>query len=254
MREILASGSNQRPIVIVDHQGKNGLDAAAYFMGHGLESVRCLRGGIDAWAQIGGPGHAALSAGVRRPRPGRASGCQPASCSGSSACSRSIPGADFAAVVSRSRRRPPACRRGSGNFPPPGFLEARSQIKNLFPMPQEIYPAPQMEKDHRFIVPIFISSCSGGGADGCRRVQGAGSAWLASATVSRRVPARRKEIRIRPSLGTEMLGEKWVVKNFGVSGATLLNHGGQALHKGTGGVQARAGVPTGCRGHQAGHQ
>ena len=51
MREILASGSNQHPVVIVDHQGKHGLDAAAYFIGHGLQSVRCLRGGIDAWAQ-----------------------------------------------------------------------------------------------------------------------------------------------------------------------------------------------------------
>jgi rhodanese-related sulfurtransferase len=51
MRELMASGSNKRPIVVVDHQGKNGLDAAAYFMGHGLENVRCLRGGIDAWAQ-----------------------------------------------------------------------------------------------------------------------------------------------------------------------------------------------------------
>jgi rhodanese-related sulfurtransferase len=50
MRELMASGSNDRPIVVVDHQGKNGLDAAAYFMGHGLQNVRCLRGGIDAWA------------------------------------------------------------------------------------------------------------------------------------------------------------------------------------------------------------
>ncbi|HEX9048713.1 MAG TPA: rhodanese-like domain-containing protein, partial [Verrucomicrobiae bacterium] len=48
MREIMASGSNKRPIVVIDHQGKNGLDASAYFLGHGLESVRCLRGGIDA--------------------------------------------------------------------------------------------------------------------------------------------------------------------------------------------------------------
>ena len=55
MREIMASGSNKRPIVIVDHQGKNGLDASAYFIGHGLESVRCLRGGIDAWAQTVDP-------------------------------------------------------------------------------------------------------------------------------------------------------------------------------------------------------
>ena len=35
----------------MDHTGKLGLDAAAYFLGHGFEHVRCLRGGIDAWAQ-----------------------------------------------------------------------------------------------------------------------------------------------------------------------------------------------------------
>ena len=51
MRQIMGDGSNTRPLVIVDHQGKQGLDAAAYFMGHGLQNVRCLRGGIDAWAQ-----------------------------------------------------------------------------------------------------------------------------------------------------------------------------------------------------------
>jgi len=51
MREILAEGTNTRPLVIIDHQGKQALDAAAYFMGHGLENVRCLRGGIDAWSQ-----------------------------------------------------------------------------------------------------------------------------------------------------------------------------------------------------------
>ena len=55
MREIMASGSNKCSIVIVDHQGKNGLDASAYFIGHGLESVRCLQGGIDAWAQTVDP-------------------------------------------------------------------------------------------------------------------------------------------------------------------------------------------------------
>jgi hypothetical protein len=31
MREIMASGSNKRPIVIIDHQGNNGLDASVYF-------------------------------------------------------------------------------------------------------------------------------------------------------------------------------------------------------------------------------
>jgi rhodanese-related sulfurtransferase len=51
MQELMASGSNTNPIVVIDHAGKNGLDAAAYFMGHGLQNVRCLRGGIDAWAQ-----------------------------------------------------------------------------------------------------------------------------------------------------------------------------------------------------------
>jgi len=50
MREILGEGTNSRPLVLVDHQGKQALDAAAYFLGHGLENVRCLRGGIDAWA------------------------------------------------------------------------------------------------------------------------------------------------------------------------------------------------------------
>lgn len=51
MRQIMGDGSNLRPLVIVDHQGGQGLDAAAYFMGHGLQNVRCLRGGIDAWSR-----------------------------------------------------------------------------------------------------------------------------------------------------------------------------------------------------------
>jgi rhodanese-related sulfurtransferase len=51
MQEIMAEGTNSRPLVIIDHQGGQGLDAAAYFLGHGLPNVRCLRGGIDAWSQ-----------------------------------------------------------------------------------------------------------------------------------------------------------------------------------------------------------
>ena len=51
MQEIMAEGTNSRPLVIVDHQGSQGLDAAAYFLGHGLTQVRCVRGGIDAWSQ-----------------------------------------------------------------------------------------------------------------------------------------------------------------------------------------------------------
>ena len=56
MRQIMADGSNTRPLVILDHQGRTALDAAAYFMGHGLQNVRCLRGGFDAWAQEVEPG------------------------------------------------------------------------------------------------------------------------------------------------------------------------------------------------------
>ena len=51
MQEILSRWPRNEPFVIYDHQGKQCLDAAAYFAGHGFENVRCLRGGIDAWAQ-----------------------------------------------------------------------------------------------------------------------------------------------------------------------------------------------------------
>jgi rhodanese-related sulfurtransferase len=51
MRDILGEGTNSRPLVLIDHQGKQALDAAAYFIGHGLQNVHCLRGGIDAWAR-----------------------------------------------------------------------------------------------------------------------------------------------------------------------------------------------------------
>ena len=51
MREILGEGTNTRPLVLIDHQGSTALDAAAYFLGHGLQNVKCLRGGIDAWAR-----------------------------------------------------------------------------------------------------------------------------------------------------------------------------------------------------------
>ncbi|EEF61816.1 Rhodanese domain protein [Pedosphaera parvula Ellin514] len=51
MQEILAKWDPNKLLVLIDHAGKQGLDAAAYFTGHGLKNVRCLRGGIDAWAQ-----------------------------------------------------------------------------------------------------------------------------------------------------------------------------------------------------------
>lgn len=51
MQEILGKWPKSESFVIYDHQGKQCLDAAAYFAGHGFAEVRCLRGGIDAWAQ-----------------------------------------------------------------------------------------------------------------------------------------------------------------------------------------------------------
>jgi rhodanese-related sulfurtransferase len=51
VQEIMGHWPRSRAFVIIDHQGRQALDAAAYFMGHGFENVRCLRGGIDAWSQ-----------------------------------------------------------------------------------------------------------------------------------------------------------------------------------------------------------
>lgn len=51
MQEILGKWSPDQLIVLVDHEGKQVLDAAAYFTGHGFKNIRALRGGIDAWAQ-----------------------------------------------------------------------------------------------------------------------------------------------------------------------------------------------------------
>jgi rhodanese-related sulfurtransferase len=50
MQEILGQWSRDELLVIYDHRGSLSLDAAAYFMGQGFKNVRCLRGGIDAWA------------------------------------------------------------------------------------------------------------------------------------------------------------------------------------------------------------
>jgi rhodanese-related sulfurtransferase len=51
MQEILGRWKRDQPLVIVDHQGKKSMDAAAYFAGHGFKNVRALRGGIDAWSR-----------------------------------------------------------------------------------------------------------------------------------------------------------------------------------------------------------
>ena len=50
MQEILGSWNNDQRFVMIDHQGKKGLDAAAYYLGHGMPNVHALRGGIDAWS------------------------------------------------------------------------------------------------------------------------------------------------------------------------------------------------------------
>lgn len=50
-QDIMAYWKPEDMLAIVDHQGKQCLDAAAYFLGHGLKNVRCLLGGLDAWSR-----------------------------------------------------------------------------------------------------------------------------------------------------------------------------------------------------------
>ena len=56
VQEIMGRWPREEVFVIIDHEGRRGLDAAAYFTGHGFTNVRCLRGGIDAWAREVDPG------------------------------------------------------------------------------------------------------------------------------------------------------------------------------------------------------
>ena len=51
MQDILGHWPREGLLVIYDHRGQQSLDAAAYFLGQGFRNVRCLRGGIDAWAR-----------------------------------------------------------------------------------------------------------------------------------------------------------------------------------------------------------
>lgn len=51
MQDILAHWPREGLMVLYDHRGQKSLDAAAYFIGQGFRNVRCLRGGIDAWAR-----------------------------------------------------------------------------------------------------------------------------------------------------------------------------------------------------------
>lgn len=55
MQEILGRWPRAELVVIYDHLGRQSLDAAAYFLGHGFTQVRCLSGGIDAWSSQADP-------------------------------------------------------------------------------------------------------------------------------------------------------------------------------------------------------
>lgn len=54
-QELMQTAMNSWPkkelIVLIDHTGERGLDAVAYFLGHGFETVKTVRGGIDAYAE-----------------------------------------------------------------------------------------------------------------------------------------------------------------------------------------------------------
>ncbi len=51
MNEILMRWPRDKGVIaLIDHRGQRGLDAAAYFEGHGYTNVRALTGGIDAYA------------------------------------------------------------------------------------------------------------------------------------------------------------------------------------------------------------
>ena len=52
MTEMLGRWPRNELVVIYDHLGNKSMDAAAYFLGHGFTSVRALKGGIDAWAEV----------------------------------------------------------------------------------------------------------------------------------------------------------------------------------------------------------
>lgn len=50
MQEI-GGWDREKMIIFMDHRGERVLDAVAYFVGHGLQHVRAMKGGIDAWSQ-----------------------------------------------------------------------------------------------------------------------------------------------------------------------------------------------------------
>lgn len=50
IQALMADPDRTKLIVFYDHTGTHSLDAASYFEGHGFSNVKCLEGGIDAWA------------------------------------------------------------------------------------------------------------------------------------------------------------------------------------------------------------
>ena len=48
---IFAEWPKEGLVVFYDHTGSRSLDAAAYLIGHGFTKVKCLEGGIDAYAE-----------------------------------------------------------------------------------------------------------------------------------------------------------------------------------------------------------
>ena len=50
MQELLMKGDRRALLAIMDHKGTRAMDATAYFVGHGFENAKCVRGGIDAWS------------------------------------------------------------------------------------------------------------------------------------------------------------------------------------------------------------
>jgi len=50
LAEVFGTWDKNATVVIYDHTGTRGLDAAAYFIGHGFGNTKALRGGIDAYS------------------------------------------------------------------------------------------------------------------------------------------------------------------------------------------------------------
>lgn len=51
MQELRNLPDKSALLVFYDHEGRQVLDAASFFEGHGFTGVKCLQGGIDAWAR-----------------------------------------------------------------------------------------------------------------------------------------------------------------------------------------------------------